>query len=141
MTALKDSQTPSPYTLPTTSSQHPPAKLRPSKRMTTPSAPSIPFRAHRPSPLHPTFLRDRASKSFNHLDTRSPTPPSQQFRSSETLSKLHRFRQSLALPKAWNLSDSIPAPSQSCVKDHTANFEVQRNSIRVYKHGRGIIKP
>jgi len=84
MTALKDSQTPSPYTLPTTSSQHPPAKLRPRKRMTTPSAPSTPFRAHRPSP---PFLRDRASESFNHLDTRSPTPPSQQFRSSETLSK------------------------------------------------------
>jgi hypothetical protein len=81
--------------------------------------------------LPPPPLRDRASESFNHLDTRSPTPPSQQFQSSKTLSKLHRFRRSLALPKAWNLSNSIPAPSHACVKDRTAKFEVQRNSIRV----------
>jgi hypothetical protein len=79
-------------------------------------------------PTPPFFVIELPKASITSTLARE-TPPSQQFRSSKTISKWHRFWRSLALPKAWNLSNSIPAPSNSCVKDRRANFEVQRNSI------------
>jgi hypothetical protein len=89
MTALKDSQTPSTSHFLSPSLNTSPAKLRPRKRMTTPAAPSIPFRAHRPSPLLPTppFFAIELPKASITSTLALSSPSSQQFRSSGTLCK------------------------------------------------------